>query len=259
MFPQREYGETVDRAAEYVERFGRQVDRARVGVRMRGEAPPERLLERMAGSQGANGGWAACWSAPHASLEGSCHALSQLTGLGDDIRVREMKLATFRFLLAHQQPDGSWREVAPGVPPPWLADELEARVYLTALCASALIGANGAAVRRAGEVIRRRVRTDGSLPGPIATQWLAARVLTTVGDDDLALATLDPVVDVINDLDPAWLAWSAVSMPESNAAGRARRLLISKQRRDGGWTTELGSVMEGEVATMAIEALTPAR
>ena len=257
MFYERVFETTVVRAAEYVERDGKGIDRARVALRLRGTPPPQRLIDRMAAGQLGDGGWSACWSAPHASLEGSCHALQQLTALGpgDDLRV--MRASTSRFLLGNQRSDGSWDEIVPGPLPPWLADELEARTYLTALCGSALVGTNGAAVRKAGEVVRRRVRTDGSLPGPIATQWLSARVLLTVGEHDLALAVLDPVVDVINELDPGWLAWMAVTVPDSNAAARARRLLVDRQRRDGGWATELGTVMESEIAATAIEALTP--
>ena len=256
MFAAREFESTVSRAAEFVDRHGSRLDRARVAYRLRHEAPDHRLLAQFSGGQLPSGAWAACWSRPHASIEGTCHALLQLGGLGagDDLRV--MRIEGAKFLLANQQADGSWDEITPGPRPPWLADQLEARVYLTALAGSALVGVNGAAVRRAAEVLRRRFRTDGSLPGPIAAQWLAARVLLTVGDDDLALAALDPVVDVINDLDPAWLAWSAVTMPESNAAARARRQLVSRQRRDGGWSTDLGSIAEGEVAVVAIETMT---
>ncbi len=256
MFAAREFESTVSRAAEFVDRHGSRLDRARVAHRLRNEAPDQALVAQFASGQHADGAWAACWSRPHASIEGTCHAIAQLTGLGPDDGIRSMRIEGARFLIDQQHADGSFDEITPGPRPPWLADSLEARVYLTALAGSTLIGINGAAVRRAGDVLRRRIRTDGSLPGPIATQWLAARVLLTVGDEDVALAALDPVVDVINDLDPAWLAWSAVSMPDSNAAGRARRLLVARQRRDGGWSTDLGSVAEGEVAVMAIETLT---
>ncbi len=256
MIAAREFDATVARAEEFVERHGSRLDRARVAFRLRREVPDEGLLARFSGGQLADGAWAACWSRPYGSLEGTCHALARLGGLGPGDGLREMRLEGARFLLANQQADGSWDEVTPGPRPPWLADTLECRVYLTALCGSTLVGVNGAAVRRAAEVLRRRLRTDGSLAGPIAAQWLTARVLATVGEDDLALAALDPVVDVIDELDPAWLAWAALAMPHSNAAGRARRLLARRQRGDGGWQTDLGSAVEGEVAVMAIETLT---
>jgi hypothetical protein len=247
---------TLDHAAEFVRRHGTPLQHARLDWLLDGDVPQADALEQVARSQGRDGGFAACWSQPHASIEGTCHMLGQLETFASFDAVRPMRLRAAGYLIKNQRDDGAWDEVGAASPPAWLADPLEARLYLTALAGWALVGVNGRVVERAASVLARRVRPNGSLPGPIAVQWLAAGLFVTVGDDDLARAALDPVADEFDELDTAWLAWLAAVVPASHVADRARRRLAELQRRDGGWSTLLGAAHEASVTMAAVVALT---
>src|SRR5690348_4473213 len=123
------------RALAYIREHGTPLELARLHAALGETAAVEEASQQVAALQNPDGGWPyRQQEGQPSSLAATHHALTWLAELG----LRESNIAQrgLDFLLAAQQPDGSWREseqIATLNPPQWMSPEsMLARAYLTA-------------------------------------------------------------------------------------------------------------------------------
>lgn len=194
--------------------------------------------------QNQDGGWAAPWSAGASSLDATCFLLDQLSDFGVPVHtVAGVDFgAALGFLTAAQLPDGSWSEGLGDLTPRWLMPgSAEAKVYLTANCARTLLvyGSGKEQVEQAAELLEYQLSPHGRLPGPAASQWLAARVFRATGRDLAARRILDVVGHFYEGYDATELAWFGSDTPPGDRwTQRVAAHLVTLQQPDGSWIGE---------------------
>jgi hypothetical protein len=245
-----ELREAVDRAADYIRGHAGLFDRARFsaltgvefaefGVGADGRPAPLEPPE----PQNPDGGWAAPWSGGASSLDATCFMLDQLSDL-DDARTTADVSAALDFIRSAQSPDGTWREGPSDRTPEWLMPgSANARVYLTANCARALLVGKAVAdaVERAAQALEWALDPHGRLPGPMVAHWHAARVFRETGRELAARRLLDVVGRVFEQLDATELAWfGSDTLPGDRWTKRISARLVASQQPDGSWLDEVG-------------------
>ena len=128
------------KAADFVERNGDRIERARVASILWGESPSEDTLAGIAKLQKPDGGFA-YWCPQVSNLCDTAYVLQWF----DDLRSHrhEAAVRACRFLLDRQRADGGWdevEEVRRHAPPEWsIPGRISTRTWLTGFCAHMLI------------------------------------------------------------------------------------------------------------------------
>jgi hypothetical protein len=257
----------ITRAAEYIRGSGDRFAEARLIALISAAgsaAPGERPAP--AEPQNPDGGWAAPWSAGASSLDATCFLLDQLSDFGAPELASTSGIdasagavsgvdfaAALGFLTAAQLPDGAWSEGLSDLTPHWLMPgSAEAKVYLTANCARTLLVYDVAkeAVEQAAQLLEYALSPHGRLPGPAASQWLAARIFRATGRDLAARRILDVVGHFYEGYDAVDLAWFGSDTPPGDRwTQRIAAHLVTLQQPDGSWIGESGAPSPALTAT----------
>lgn len=237
-------------AVAFIRRQGSALELARLSV-LRGhpDVPPDSLAELVRG-QRADGGWTPFWAPDASSVDATCYRLAQFEQLG--VRDHAAIGAALAFLIAHQEPNGSFQEEARlgTKAPPWAKPgDDAARVYLTANAGYWIQYYQPRSPRldTVVQFLTGKLTAKGQLSSFFQSQWLTAGLLYARGDETTALAILEVLRLRLSDLDASNLAWMINSLvvmglsPKIPLIREARARLDGLQEADGRWCSADGA------------------
>ncbi len=256
----------LEQAIAYIRQHGGPLELARLHAALGEKAAIEEARQQVAALQHADGGW------PYRQQEGqpvslaaTHHALTWLAELG--LRNDPIAQRGLDFLLATQQPDGSWREseqILRLKPPSWMSPEnAMANAYLTADSAYHLAVGRDAqldAVTRACNSLYQ-LELEDQYP---QTVWIMGALFTIAegAESEVAQAThkyLEARLD--GQWDASALAWllntylNAGIAPSTTLLSRARALLGQLQQPNGSFASDDGDPFTLDVTIQAVRAL----
>jgi hypothetical protein len=256
----------LEQAIAYVRQQGGPLELARLHAALGEKAAIEEARQQVAALQNPDGGWPYRQEEGQpSSLAATHHALTWLAELG--LRSDPVAQRGLDFLLATQQPDGSWHEsevIAHLQPPRWMSPENEmANAYLTADSAYHLaVGRDPQldAVTRACTYLYQ-LELEEQYPQTI---WIMGALFSIAEGEDLEVAQaareyLEARLD--SQWDASALAWllntylNAGISPASSLLTRARALLAKLQQPDGSFASGDGDAFTLDVTIQAVRAL----
>jgi hypothetical protein len=256
----------LTRAIAYIREHGTPLELARLHAALGETAAVEEASQQVAALQNPDGGWPyRQQEGQPSSLAATHHALTWLAELrlrGSDPAQRGLD-----FLLATQQPDGSWREseqIAALNPPQWMSpDSPLANAYLTADSAYHLaVGRNHEleAVTQGCNYLYQ-LELEEQYPQTI---WIMGALFTIAEGENSEVAQaareyLEAKLDT--HWDASALAWllntylNAGIAPSTPLLEKARTLLEPLQRPNGSFTSDDGDPFTLDVTIQAVRAL----
>lgn len=255
----------VDRAIQFIERNGTPVEKARLAILLSSKSKvavvdvQSLAILELKSSQHRDGGWAAFWSRESSSLDATCHRLSQCEQLKLP-KHEPMIQRALNFLLQRKSPSEYFEEDESlrSQLPPWLKHgDLSARTYLTAnVCF--WLQTFGEVDVVAVDYLHGQVAGNGSLPGYLHTNWLAAAVFYSAGKMNAALSVMDYLEVSLSCMSPGNLAWMVHALRIAGVSRSSALLsqsgdrLRHMQSEDGSWESDDG---EGFRVNTTLEAL----
>ncbi len=253
-------------AIAYIRQHGGPLELARLHAALGERAAVEEARQQVAALQNPDGGWPyRQQEGQPSSLAATHHALTWLAEL--DLHSDPVSQRGLDFLIATQQPDGSWREsgqIARLNPPQWMAPGNEmANVYLTADSAYHLAVSRDAeleAVTRACNYLYQ-LELDAQYPQTI---WIMGALFSVAEGEasevaQMAREYLEARLD--DQWDASALAWllntylNAGINPTSSLLTRARALLENLQQPNGSFASDDGDPFTLDVTIQAVRAL----
>jgi hypothetical protein len=253
-------------AIAYIRQHGGPLELARLHAALGERTAVEEARQQVAALQNPDGGWPYRQEEGQpSSLAATHHALTWLAEL--DLHSDPVSQRGLDFLIATQQPDGSWREserIARLNPPQWMAPGNEmANVYLTADSAYHLAVGRDAeleAVTRACNYLYQ-LELDAQYPQTI---WIMGALFSVAEGEtsevaQMAREYLEARLD--EQWDASALAWllntylNAGINPASPLLARARALLENMQQPNGSFASDDGDPFTLDVTIQAVRAL----
>jgi len=244
------------KAAEFVERNGDRIERARVASILWGERPSDDVLGEIAKRQKPDGGFA-YWCPQVSNLCDTAYVLQWF----DDLRSRrhEAAVRACKFLLDRQRKDGGWdevEEVGRHAPPEWMIPgRISTRTWLTGFCAHVLIRfgyAEAPGTRCPTDFLLAHCDRRGRIDGYLRATWISLPMLAFhPGPRSEAYRKAVAIVEenYSEDWSGAQTAWLLRCLRDADVpadhplVGCAIVDLKRQQRADGSWEPEPG---EGE-------------
>ncbi len=256
----------LEQAIAYVRQHGSALELARLHAALGERAEIEAACQQVAALQNPDGGWPyRQQEGEPSSLAATHHALTWLAELG--LRGDPIAQRGLDYLLATQQPDGSWREseqILQLKPPAWMSpDNAAANAYLTADSAYHLAVGRYAqmdAVTTACNYLYQ-LELEEQFPQTI---WIMGALFTIAEGEasEVAQATRDYLeARLDSDWDAGSLAWllntylNAGIAPSMPLLARARALLESAQQPNGSFASNDGDPFTLDVTIQAVRAL----
>jgi hypothetical protein len=254
-----------ERAVEFVDTHGDEVERARLRYLLYEEAPSPSIEDVLFAGQRPDGGWAPFWSPDYSSIDATCYRIAQAEQLG---LIKAPPVArAIEFLQRRQRGDGSWEEdlAVRDAAPPWaVPGDPAARVYLTANAGYWMARLAGASrcTDRAVAVLHEHLDQYGKLPTFPHAHWLAAGCLYAANQHAIAESIMGYLERAMIDSLPASnLGWLSITLlgagvpPAQPLIARASTRLREMQQPDGRWLSEDGSSRDVHATLEALRAL----
>jgi hypothetical protein len=256
----------LTRAIAYIRQHGAPLELARLHAALGETAAVEEASQQVAALQNPDGGWPyRQQEGQPSSLAATHHALTWLAELG----LRESGVAQrgLDFLLATQQPDGSWREseqIAALNPPQWMSpDSPLANAYLTADSAYHLAVGRDPELEAVAQGCNYLYQLELEEQYP-QTIWIMGALFTIAEGEnsEVALAAreyLEARLDT--NWDASALAWLLNTYLNAGIAAstpllaKARTLLEPLQQPNGSFTSDDGDPFTLDVTIQAVRAL----
>ncbi len=253
-------------AIAYVRQHGTPLELARLHAALGEQAAVDEARQQVGMLQNTNGGWPyRQQEGQPSSLAATHHALTWLAELG--LRQDAMVKRGLDFLLAAQQPDGSWREsdqIAALNPPQWMSPENPmANTYLTADSAYHLAVSRDAQLDAVSLACNYLYQLELEEQYP-QTIWIMGALFTIAegADSEVAQVTREYLEAR---LDSQWgasaLAWllntylNAGIAPTLPLLVRARTMLEALQQPNGSFPSDDGDPFTLDVTVQAVRAL----
>lgn len=272
MFLSKQWGEhrlmsvNLTRAIAYIRKHGAPLELARLHAALGETAAVEEASQQVAALQNPDGGWPyRQQEGQPSSLAATHHALTWLAELG--LRASDAAQRGLDFLLAAQQPDGSWREseqIAALNPPQWMSPEsILANAYLTADSAYHLAVGRDPELEAVSQACNYLYQLELEEQYP-QTIWIMGALFTIAEGENsevaqAARAYLEARLD--SNWDASALAWllntylNAGITPSTPLLAKARELLEPLQRPNGSFTSDDGDPFTLDVTIQAVRAL----
>ena len=252
----------LQRAVNFVQHQGTDIERARLRSILYAEPAPDVVREQFERSQRGDGGWAAFWAPDYSSLDATCYQLAQADQLGIDRKSR-LFVDAVRFLAERQHFDGSWEEeeTEAGAAPSWaMPGDVAARLYVTANCGFwvAVTGLVQDAADDAAGYLSRQLDANGHLSSFPQAHWLAAALWRMQGMHDEAANALAYLQKRVPELSAGNLAWMILALregglPAADETVRAALIRMVELRDPAGhWPSDEGA---GNAVHVTIEAI----
>ncbi len=256
----------LEQAIAYIRQHGSPLELARLHAALGEKAAIDEARQQVAALQNPDGGWPyRQQEGQPSSLAATHHTLTWLAELG--LRQDPLTQRGLDFLLATQQPDGSWEESEEILrlnPPDWMSPANPvATAYLTADSAYHLaVGRNPQldAVAEACNFLYQ-LELEDQYPQTI---WIMGALFTIVEGEasEVAQATRDFLLARLdNDWDAGSLAWmlntylNAGIDPSMPLLSRARAMLEGAQQANGSFASDDGDPFTLDVTIQAVRAL----
>jgi hypothetical protein len=256
----------LEQAIAYIRQHGSTLELARLHAALGERAAIEEARQQVAALQNSDGGWPyRQQEGQPSSLAATHHALTWLAELGlgsDPVAQRGLD-----FLLAAQQPDGSWREseqILHLKPPAWMSPENPmANAYLTADSAYHLAVGRDAQMDAVTSACNYLYQLELEEQYP-QTIWIMGALFTIAEGEQSEVAQAAREYLAAR-LDSQWdagaLAWllntylNAGIAPSTPLLARARSLLESAQQPNGSFASDDGDPFTLDVTIQAVRAL----
>ena len=178
-----------EKAIEFVEQNGDEVELARLRYLLHGERPSAAIIQQLFNGQRDDGGFVPFWAPEYSSIDATCYRLAQAEQLGLDAAEPAM-VDALRFLLWRQGEDGRFSEdssVADSAPPWATPGDLAAELYLAANAGFWLAFFGFAeAVRPSANFLAAHLDTKThKLPSFAQANWLTCGLAWKLGMADL--------------------------------------------------------------------------
>ena len=256
-----------ERAIEFIQRYGNDVELARLRRLLDGERPSQSTINTLFNSQRDDGGWAPFWASDYSSIDATCYKLAQAEQLG--LGVAETAVSdALRFLLLRQGEDGRFAEdtaVADSAPPWAKPGDLASELYLTANAGFWLahFGFKDAAQQAANYLARHLNRELHTLPSFAQTYWLAGGLWWILGMADEALTAVDNhlythLPESASDL--AWMLYALLLAGIETDRGvivSGVLKLKDKQEKDGRFPSDAGQDVHTTLEALAVFKTVP--
>ena len=255
----------LEQAIAYIRQHGSTLELARLHAALGETSAIEEARQQVTALQNPDGGW------PYRQQEGAPTAgghpsRADLAGRAWPAQ-RPHREHGLEFLLATQQPDGSWREseqILSLQPPAWMSPEnTMANAYLTADSAYHLAVGRDAELDAVAEACNFLYQLELEEQYP-QTIWIMGALFTIAEgeESEVALATrayLEERLD--SQWDASALAWllntylNAGISPSTPLLTHARALLESAQQSNGSFASDDGDPFTLDVTIQAVRAL----
>jgi squalene cyclase len=244
-----------DQSITFIEAKGTSLEKARLDCILHGTMPQKKVTQGFIELQNPDGGF------PFGMRKGNLSTINETTVAMwwmeelDYLTSPGAKQA-YAYLLATQQPDGSWDEdprVAYYELPPWIRlDDPRTRLYLSAYATYwlAVEGYTNISVfRKATHYLIRNQDKSGYFFGYLHTTWIATAVLLILGERYATIANLG--IQALSERplaewDDSQIAWaldclSRGGLPKTHAFVEAcLGELFCRQKPNGSWASEDG-------------------
>ena len=254
------------RAIAYIREHGTPLELARLHAALGETAAVEEASQQVAALQNPDGGWPyRQQEGQPSSLAATHHALTWLAELG--LRSSSTAQRGLDFLLATQQPDGSWREseqIAALNPPQWMSPGSSlANAYLTADSAYHLAVGRNPELEAVAQACNYLYQLDLEEQYP-QTIWIIGALFTISEGENSEVAQmareyLEARLD--SNWDASALAWllntylNADITPSTPLLRKARALLEQLQQPNGSFISDDGDPFTLDVTIQAVRAL----
>ena len=256
----------LTRAVAYIRKQGAPLELARLHAAIGKTSAVEEASQQVAAIQNLDGGWPyRQQEGQPSSLAATHHALTWLAELG--LRSSAVAQRGLDFLLAAQQPDGSWREseqIAALNPPQWMSpDNPLANAYLTADSAYHLALGRDPQLEAVTQACNYLYQLDLEEQYP-QTIWIMGALFTIAEGENSEVAQmareyLEARLD--RDWDASALAWllntylNAGITPSTPLLAKARALLEQLQQPNGSFSSDDGDPFTLDATIQAVRAL----
>ena len=254
------------RALAYIREHGTPLELARLHAALGETTAVEEASQQVAALQNRDGGWPyRQQEGQPSSLAATHHALTWLAELG--LRESDAAQRGLDFLLATQQPDGSWHEseqVAALNPPQWMSPEsVLANAYLTADSAYHLAVGRSPELEAVAQGCNYLYQLELEEQYP-QTIWIMGALFTIAEGENSEVAQaardyLEARLDT--NWDASALAWLLNTYLNAGIAAstpllaKARTLLEPLQQPNGSFTSDDGDPFTLDVTIQAVRAL----
>lgn len=259
----------VEKAIQYVQEYGDNIENARLDSLIWGKFPDEDILHKLEKMQNLDGGFS-YWikEVKISTVSDSVYILRWFDDLGITKGIMLEKAVDFIF--NNQKEDGSWDEVNDIIkynPPPFLVPgNIENRIWLTANCAHWLMkfGYAESAKCKACPVdfLLKYHKPNGGFPGYLRAAWDCLPIFSRYPKNDrepfrLVLNYVESNYSPAN-WEGSYLTWLLRCLRDAELPATHQLVkeclkdLQDKQRSDGSWNSEDG---EEYSASATVEAL----
>jgi hypothetical protein len=256
----------LEQAIAYIRQHGSPLELARLHAALGEHAEIEAARQQVAALQNPDGGWPyRQQEGQPSSLAATHHALTWLAELG--LRGAPTAQRGLDYLIANQQPDGSWREseqILRLQPPAWMSPEnAAANAYLTADSAYHLAVGRDAQMDAVTNACNYLYQLELEEQFP-QTVWIMGALFTIAEgeESEVARATRDYLeARLDSDWGAGSLAWllntylNAGIAPSMLLLAHARSLLESAQQPNGSFASDDGDPFTLDVTIQAVRAL----
>ncbi|MEW5868262.1 MAG: prenyltransferase/squalene oxidase repeat-containing protein [Chloroflexota bacterium] len=255
-----------EKAVEFINSKGDEVERARLQYLLAGERPSQVVVAKLFAGQRPDGGWSPFWAQDYTSLDATCFRLAQADQLGIPASNEALARAA-HFLAQRQSPDGSWEEdeKVASFAPAWVRPgDLSARLYLTANCGLwlALLEPTHRGAGKAASYIQTYLDPgEGRLPGFFHTHWLAGGLWRRLDWQEPAGRVFAYLRQHLHELASSNLSWLVITLRNTGVPGdhplvsAAAALIERNQQNDGRWISEDGPGHDVHATLEALRAL----
>ena len=256
----------LEQAIVYIRQHGSPLELARLHAALGEKAAVEEARQQVAALQNPDGGWPfRQQEGQPSSLAATHHTLTWLAEL--DLRQEPLAQRGLDFLLATQQPDGSWQESEQILrldPPDWMSPaNPAANAYLTADSAYHLAVGRDAQLEAVAQACNYLYQLDLEEQFP-QTIWIMG-ALFTIAEGEASETAQETREYLESRLDKGWdagaLAWllntylNAGISPSMPLLTHARALLENAQQANGSFGGADGDRFTLDVTIQAVRAL----
>jgi Squalene-hopene cyclase C-terminal domain len=256
----------LEQAIAYIRQHGGTLELARLHATLGEKAAIEEASQQVAALQNPDGGWPyRQQEGQPSSLAATHHTLTWLAELG--LRSDPAAQRGLDFLLASQQPDGSWREseqILNLKPPDWMSPEnVLANAYLTADSAYHLAVGRDSQLDAVANACNYLYQLELEEQFP-QTIWIMGALFTIAEgeESEVAQATREYLeAGLDSQWDAGALAWLLNTYLNAGIGSstplltRARALLENAQQPNGSFSSDDGDPFTLDVTIQAVRAL----
>jgi hypothetical protein len=260
----------VEKAIAFVQANGDIIEQARLASVLWGKRPDKSVLQKIAGMQKPDGGFA-YWIKDFSTI---CDPVFVLTWFDDfSIRSGTFVKRAIKFLLTHQKEDGGWDElekVKETNPPPFLMPgEINTRVWITANCAHWFVRLGYAEPPEAKgcpvKFLLAHRESSGRLIGYLRATWDALVLFSyhPGPDSNVFKQTLNIIEKEFSPKkwEGSYLAWLGCCLRDAGLPANHSLVkqclseLLKKQRLDGSWDSEDGEKYAANATVQALRVI----